>query len=218
MRTLEQGSMQRRGLARLWGRFYDARKPGAKNSSGSLLFLSLVPFALTAVARRRADQLCGRDRSVLPNNGQPVFRRLCQSALLLGRILPPSYSRSSWTTPDDSRRTPSIEGDRWLVFASVSVSRPSRYSCVRTSSYPRSLSMKILTIFLCIVRNRIFGISVPFNRLFPPVEIEILGWRELSIDRTLGTRNSAGRSRPHENEASMRTRVWARRVITRRAL
>lgn len=45
-------------------------------------------FALTAVARQRTGQLCGRDRSVLPNNGQPVFRGLCQTALLLGRILP----------------------------------------------------------------------------------------------------------------------------------
>lgn len=45
-------------------------------------------FTLTAVARQRTDQLCGRDRSVLPNNGQPVFRGLCQTALLLGRILP----------------------------------------------------------------------------------------------------------------------------------
>lgn len=45
-------------------------------------------LALTAVARQRTDQLCGRDRSVLLNNGHPVFRGLCQTALLLGRILP----------------------------------------------------------------------------------------------------------------------------------
>lgn len=58
-------------------------------------------FALTAVARQRTGQLCGRDRSVLPNNGQPVFRGLCQTALLLGRILP---FRIRERTRNDARR------------------------------------------------------------------------------------------------------------------
>lgn len=41
----------------------------------------------------------------------------------------------------------------------------------------------------------------------------------LSIDRTLGTKNSAGRSRPHENEAYENASVGtSRRVITPRAL
>lgn len=61
------------------------------------------------MARQSTDQLCGRDRSVLPNNGQPVFTGLCQSALLLGRILP---LRIRERTRNDARRFTTDAVDR----------------------------------------------------------------------------------------------------------
>lgn len=80
-------------------------------------------FALTAAARQRADRLCGRDRSVLPNNGQPVLGRLCQSALLLGRISPLCIRERN---RNDAGRftTDTVDLDDRCFF-SISVFRPS---------------------------------------------------------------------------------------------